>query len=352
MRTPIEPAFGPAPTLGMPHVWPVASEPSRVRGARQIAADARAHLRGAAITSHPQPEHNAPTKKASVLSRRPLLSFVVLAAAFSWWPWPLYSAHLAPYPIVAVGPFVAALVVLGRTRGRAGVGQLLRSMVHWRVRPVIYVAALGLPILTQAIAAALNVALGAEVTASFDGVDVGFGLTFLVFLLIPGAGGTWEEPGWRGYALKNMQESRPGVLAIAGAGVLWAVWHLPLMVSGQEPWTEMANVAMMTFGYAWVFNSSGGSVLLVMLFHTMNNTMGSAGLGPMFEGADESRRSLLLAAIWAVVATLLMRRTARRVGDLPLHEASTAEPRSSSQPAISRVPSETIGIGMGMAPTR
>ena len=42
----------------------------------------------------------------------------------------------------------------------------------------------------------------------------------------------------------------------------------------------MANVVMMMFGYAWVFNASGGSVLLVMLFHTMNNTMGSAGLGP------------------------------------------------------------------------
>ena len=153
MTSPIEPAFGATPTLGMPHVWPSPhSSPTFEGHVRSTPMPER--ISATAITSQPQAKHDGLTKKPSLIARRPLLSFVVLAAVFSWWPWPLYLAYLAPYPIIAFGPFIAALVVLGRTRGRGGVGDLLRSMIHWRVRPVIYLAALGLPILTQVVAAA------------------------------------------------------------------------------------------------------------------------------------------------------------------------------------------------------
>ena len=48
----------------------------------------------------------------SLVRRYPLSAFFVLACALSWWPWILYSFGLVPTPIVGVGPFLAALVVL------------------------------------------------------------------------------------------------------------------------------------------------------------------------------------------------------------------------------------------------
>jgi hypothetical protein len=267
-----------------------------------------------------------------------MLSFMLLAVVLSWWPWPLYALDLAPSPIVGFGPFLAALAVLGATRGRLGVRSLLSSMVQWRVRPTVYLAAIALPVGTQAAAAVLNVALGAEVHTTFSiGEAVGLVPTFLLFLLIPGAGGTWEEPGWRGYALRTLQQ-RHALAGVGVAGGLWALWHLPLMVAGLEPWAEMANVAMMMFAYAWIFNASGGSVLLTMLFHTTNNTVGSAGFGPMFEGADESHRSLLLALIWATVASLLLTRSARNAARAErhsrTHETTEASRANGLSPAL------------------
>ena len=70
----------------------------------------------------------------SVVHRYPLIVFIVMAYAFSWWP--LYALGLAPDYIIGFGPFLAALVVLALTRGKVGVLGLLRLMVRWRVNSV------------------------------------------------------------------------------------------------------------------------------------------------------------------------------------------------------------------------
>ena len=104
----------------------------------------------------------------SVVRRYPLIIFFVLAYAFSWWPWPLYILGLAPSPIIGFGPFVAAILVLALTGGKAGVVTLLRRMVRWRVRPVWYAAALLLPVAIPLGATVLNVLLGAAPPSSAE----------------------------------------------------------------------------------------------------------------------------------------------------------------------------------------
>ena len=133
----------------------------------------------------------------SLVRRYPVTAFFVLACALSWWPWILYSVGLSPTPIVGVGPFLAALLVLALTEGKSGVMGLLRRMVRWRVGLQWYAVALLLPIVVILAAAALNVfLLGAQRTSSV--ADLGgwssFLLLFLLSLLIPGFAGTWEEP--------------------------------------------------------------------------------------------------------------------------------------------------------------
>jgi hypothetical protein len=102
------------------------------------------------------------------MRRHPLVVFFVLAYAFSWWPWPLYALGLAPGYIIGLGPFLAALVVLALTHGRAGILGLLKRMVRWRVRPVWYAAALLLPVGIALSATLLNVMLGARPPSSAE----------------------------------------------------------------------------------------------------------------------------------------------------------------------------------------
>ena len=67
----------------------------------------------------------------SVVRSHPLVTFFVLAYALSWWGWILYAFNPDLPPIASFGPFLAALLVLAITGGRAGVMGLLRRMVRW-----------------------------------------------------------------------------------------------------------------------------------------------------------------------------------------------------------------------------
>jgi membrane protease YdiL (CAAX protease family) len=237
----------------------------------------------------------------SAVRRHPLLWFFVLAYALSWWPWPLYLLGVAGSPIVSFGPFLAAVVVLASTHGKRGVLGLLRRMVHWRVHPVWYVVALLLPVAISGTAALLNVSLGAQSPSAAElGAWPGLLPQFLLLLLVPGIGGTWEEPGWRGYALPVLQARRSALLASLILAPLWALWHLPLIVYGFILLSDPLFVVAFTVMFTWLFNNTGGSVLIAMLMHAMINTGGF--FTAMFSGADSVRQGWLLVALWWAVA--------------------------------------------------
>jgi membrane protease YdiL (CAAX protease family) len=275
----------------------------------------------------------------SLVKRHPLISFFVLAFALSWWAWPLYYFDLSPNPIIGFGPFLAALVVLALTEGRSGVVGLLRRMVRWRVGLRWYAVALLLPIVVTLTAAVLNVfVLGAERTSS--AAELGglssFLSMFFLWLLIPGLAGTWEEPGFRGYALPRLQVGRSALLASLILGVLWALWHSPFVVTGEDIWVDAFLFSIIWSPvYAWLFNNANGSVLIVMLFHNMNNSFSSGFVGQMFSGADSVNQAWLRLGLWGVVAIVVvvvygsqdLSRTHRKQEEPARPEVTTASPR-------------------------
>ena len=243
----------------------------------------------------------------ALIKRHPLATFFILAYALSWWAWILYAFGLFPNPIASFGPFLAAVVVLALTEGKAGLGGLFRRMIRWRVPPGWYAVALLLPAVLAAAATALNVVLGAErpSAAALNGWT-GLFATFAIVLLVPGFGGAWEEPGWRGYALPRLQSRRSALVAGLILGALIAGWHLPLMVAGQVAYSDIVLIFAGTIVFNWVFNNARGSVLIIMVMHAANNTVSGSFFSPMFTGADSLRQSWLLALVWTVMAILVI----------------------------------------------
>jgi membrane protease YdiL (CAAX protease family) len=243
----------------------------------------------------------------SLVKRHLIITFFVLAYALSWWPAILYALDLLPQPIVGFGPFLAALVVLAITQGKTGIVGLLRRMVRWRVSPVWYAVALLVPVAITVAATVLNVLLGAQAPSSAElGGWTTLFSTFFILLLIPGLGGTWEEPGWRGYALPRLQV---GYSALYASLILWAglvVWHLPLIIVGEIHWSDAVFMLGFVIVFNWVFNNANGSVLIMMLMHAMNNTISGSFFGPMFSGADSVRQAWLFAALWCAVAIVVV----------------------------------------------
>jgi membrane protease YdiL (CAAX protease family) len=257
----------------------------------------------------------------SLIRRYPLITFFVLAYVLSWWPWILYALDLLPQPIVGFGPFLAAIVVLAITRGKTGVVGLLRRMVRWRVGLRWYAVALLLPVAISLAAAVFNVLLGAQAPSSVELSGwVGLFSTFFLLLLVPGIGGAWEEPGWRGYALPRLQVGRSALFASL---ILWIHWSDVVFILG------------FVIVFNWVFNNANGSVLILMLMHAMNNTISGSFFGPMFSGVDSVRQAWLYAALWCAVAIVVvvvygpqhLSRKHRKQEDPEQPEVSTASPR-------------------------
>jgi membrane protease YdiL (CAAX protease family) len=196
--------------------------------------------------------------------------------------------------------------VLALTEGKTGVLGLFRRMIRWRVPPGWYAVALLLPALLAAIAAGLNILLGAQPAAAQLSAWPQIFPTFALLLLIPGFGGAWEEPGWRGYAVPRLQRGRSALVAALILGALIAGWHLPLMVAGHINYSDIVLILAAMIVVNWVFNNARGSVLIVMLLHAANNAVSGSFFSPMFTGADSVRQSWLLALVWAIMAILVI----------------------------------------------
>ena len=127
---------------------------------------------------------------------------------------------------------------------------------------------------------------------------------FAVRLVNPMDGPLGEEPGFRGYALPLLQASRPPLLSAAILGVLVALWHLPLVLFGGLSMIGLPTTFAITFLYVWLFNRTGGSVLLTLLFHNSQGTFTVASFG--FAAAEAGRAELIyfLVVVLAVLATV------------------------------------------------
>lgn len=242
-----------------------------------------------------------------LVRHHPLTSFFIVAYALSWWAWIFFAFGIFPTPIASFGPFLAALAVLALSEGKSGIVGLFRRMIRWRVALGWYAVALLLPAVLAAAATALNVLLGAQPPSSdelagWPGILPGFALV----LLIPGFGGAWEEPGWRGYAVPRLQRGRSALLASLILAALIAGWHLPLMIAEQIHYSDIVLIVAAVIVFNWVFNNANGSVLIVMLMHAANNAISGSFFSPMFSGADSVRQSWLLALVWSVVAILVI----------------------------------------------
>jgi membrane protease YdiL (CAAX protease family) len=230
-----------------------------------------------------------------LISAHPLVAYFVLAFAFMWIPvLPLTVSRnagvgLLPYDLPSVlmnvllvltvisGPTLAAMTVTGVTDGRTGVKQLLKRCIQWRVGLpwylvalfsiliiwlLAYTAVVGLPLLVGA------VTHGSLIVTTFLPL-VAFGI------IIPAID---EEPGWRGFALPRLQQRYGSLWGSVILGTLHGFWHIPAVFTalfGPLPFADLLPFIVTnlfaTVLYTWVYNHTGGSILIAILMHAASN---------------------------------------------------------------------------------
>ncbi len=212
------------------------------------------------------------------VARSPVLAFVLFTFTYTW------SIHAVAvlvfdvstelYTLPAIwGPLVAGGIVVWLLSEdvRSYVGHVtnVRVGVHW------YAVAFVLPLLFTDSEALVAMLFGAPV--SFDPTLplVFYLANFLVVLFLAGS---LEEFGWRGFAQARLQERYSALAVAILVGILWASWHLPLFLwydlSAYDPaalHTYYIRTVLWAVVLAWLYNSTDGGLLVVMIAHAAGN---------------------------------------------------------------------------------
>ncbi len=219
--------------------------------------------------------------------------FFVIAFAFTWGcqlPLTLASREIIPDgPLVRTcnslatfGPLFAACALTFYKSGRKGLINLLKRGWDLRFAKIWWLPILLLVPVMQ---------YGAVVVSSllengrWPQIRISNLPSLFFSLTVIGLQVIGEEFGWRGYALSRLQARWNAVTASLILGLFWGMWHLQLWMRVGEAARTSPYLATQFYIFAqaiiytWLYNNTERSLLPVLIYHTLDNFLGSKVFG-------------------------------------------------------------------------
>jgi membrane protease YdiL (CAAX protease family) len=226
--------------------------------------------------------------------------FFVLAYALTWAPLPWGT-------FFTMGALIAALVVASVADGVAGLKEIGRRLIRWRVNWIWYALALAVPLLVNAATMFLAMGTGAPTPDNAASAWLGVPLAIGISMVNPLNGPLSEEPSFRGYVLPILQTRRTPLLSAAILAAFVVVWHGPLFFIDQfnlRPYEAITTVAV-TFWYVWLFDHAAGSSLITLIAHATEGSINIDGL--YADGSGDATRAVVFnLLLWVAVAVTLL----------------------------------------------
>lgn len=224
--------------------------------------------------------------------RYPVVFYFLVAYTVSWTLWlPRVATvqgwwdHDVPawwHYAGAAGPVSAAVVIAALSEGRAGIRSLLDQFALHRVRWPWLTFAVFCPVVLMLAGLVLTRVIEGE-WPSYDALSrtdnlpaLALPLTLLIHIVTFGIG---EETGWRGFALPRLQREHSAIRATHVLAVGWGLWHVPTFFENESfmrmgflnvvGWS--AGLWMGAIFLTWLYNSSQGSLIVVVLWHGLFN---------------------------------------------------------------------------------
>ena len=252
------------------------------------------------------------------IERHPVASYFVSTLAISWIgalavaaphlmrrePLPKLTGILM-FPAMLLGPCLAGITLTRIVDGEDGIWDLFSRMSRWRLPARWYAALLIPPILVLSVLFLLETFVSPAYAPN----------RFLAGIFFGVPAGLLEEIGWMGYAFPKMRSQKGALDASILLGLLWAVWHLPVInyLGTATPhggyWYAfflaftVAMIAMRVL-ICWIYTNTE-SVLMAQFMHMSSTGSLIIFSAPRVSAAQEAFwYGLYGITLWVVVAII------------------------------------------------
>lgn len=260
------------------------------------------------------PAPSRPPASLTVLERHPIAAYFVITFTVSWAGALAVAAPgwmrdgsiskttgIVMFPAMLLGPLASGILMSGVAGGGEGTKDLVRRIRRWRVGLAWYGVLLIPPATVLAILLLLERLLSGSFAPNRFWIGIAFGIP----------AGICEEIGWTGFAFPRMRARQSALGAAVCLGILWSVWHLPVVnflgaaIPHRQYWFAfflgflLAMTAMRVL-IAWIYANTS-SVLLAQLMH-----ISSTGALVVFSPAVTPGREALWYALYGCLLWLIV----------------------------------------------
>jgi len=210
------------------------------------------------------------------INRYQIIIFFILTFVFSWFPW--YSG-IAP-EVMAMGPSIAAFIIVVIIGGKRGFVDLVRPFGRWRASLCMWGIAIFGPALLYLIGLGVYLLFGGK-APPFTMIRSELNLIplyLVMVVLMPWNGPVGEEFGWRGYALPKLQSKHGPLIASLMIGTIWGVWHLPSFFAPQGVIGTIAASLGMIFILPYTLGTIANSIFMTWLYNKSKASALIAGI--------------------------------------------------------------------------
>jgi membrane protease YdiL (CAAX protease family) len=196
----------------------------------------------------------------------------------------LADYYMAPMLLGLMMPAMVAVFMLWRQPDPGMWRDFARRLTDLRlIRPWPFLFTLGLMPLSVVISILISPAFGGSLEQFRPAEAFSFQTGFVPVLGLLFLAALFEELGWRGYGFESLEQGRSFLAASIIFGVLWSLWHLPLLWVNQSyqyeiyqlsPWHAVnfyLSTAVLGIIVSWVCHINRRSILVAILFHFVVN---------------------------------------------------------------------------------
>lgn len=245
------------------------------------------------------------------IRRYPLISFFLVSCIVSWGYWEFivrpagFIDERSMQIPFAWGPLLASLLVLKLSDNH--IIEWIKQISRWRVHVLWYLLALLIPFIDLFVL--LILALFGTPISFTEHSALEYPKRFFTTLLIAGS---IEEFGWRGFLQPRLQKRYSALLSAVIVGLLWAVWHFPVVYFGGASYDPgdffgfLIILPLWSIIMAWLYNSTRGALIIPMLFHAATNTPNPVRLAETASPTSGTIYELIVLGFWLLLPITLV----------------------------------------------